>query len=323
MPQAIPAALSIGAKLIGSKVVGSGIGSAVASIAGSALTSRTADRAADAQVAAADRAAQVQRQNFLDTMAMIRPQIQAGDAARAQMMSELGLSMQTQGGGGGNYVGGIPGSPNYSQYVTGSQGLSRAYSGLNGPQRQYIAERGYDLDEDGRISAEEYGRFHYNTYGRGEGRQLPTVADNKMPVQDTGVAGSGDASDDPYARFRNTPGYQFQLAEGQRAIDSSAASRGGLMRGSTLARLQEFGQGLADQTYGQYYNRLAALAGMGQTASGSAASLGSSTASNLGNIYMGAGDARASSYLTQGAGQQGALGSIFNAAGSIFGGKGF
>lgn len=305
---------------ITSALVGAGAG-----LLGSAITSRSADRAADAQVAASDRAAQVQRQNFQDMMAMIRPQIQAGDAARAQMMSELGLSVVSPGSGTNNrgYVGTQALGGDYGSYVNNSPGLSSAYGRLSAPEREFISQRGYDANRDGQISADEFGRFHYDTHGRAEGRQLPTAADNKMPVQDTDVAPTGGDAEDPYARFRATPGYQFQLTEGQRAIDSSAAARGGLMRGSTLARLQEFGQGLADQTYGQYYNRLAALAGMGQTATGTATGLGSATASNLGNLYMGAGDARASSYLTQGAAQQSALGSIFNAAGSIFGQKGF
>lgn len=300
---------------------------AIAAVASSVLSSESADRAADAQVAASDRAADVQRQNFQDMMALIRPQIQAGDAARMEMMNQLGLQMPTESvGSGSNYVGDVlrQAGPNYGAYVNDSPGLANAFRGLSAPEREYISSRGYDRNGDGVVSADEFGQFHYDAYGRGEGRNLPTYggADNKMPVQDTDVAGSA-SSDDPYARFRATPGYQFQLTEGQRAIDSSAAARGGLMRGSTLARLQEFGQGLADQTYGQYYNRLAALAGMGQTATGAATSLGSSTASNLGNLYLGAGDARASSYLTQGAAQQSALGSIFNAAGSIFGNKGF
>lgn len=58
--------------------------------------------------------------------------------------------------------------------------------------------------------------------------------------------------------YQNSPGYQFQLQQGQRAIDGSAASRGGLFSGATLKAQQEYGTGLAAQDYNnQYQNHLA------------------------------------------------------------------
>lgn len=49
--------------------------------------------------------------------------------------------------------------------------------------------------------------------------------------------------------FQEQPGYQFQLEQGQRAIDGSAAAQGNLFSGATLKAQQQFGQGLADQSY--------------------------------------------------------------------------
>ncbi len=54
---------------------------------------------------------------------------------------------------------------------------------------------------------------------------------------------------------RQTPGYQFAMDQGQRAVQSSAAARGTLLTGGTLKALTGFGQGLADTTYGDTYNR--------------------------------------------------------------------
>lgn len=48
----------------------------------------------------------------------------------------------------------------------------------------------------------------------------------------------------------NDPGYQFQLKQGQEAIQNSAASKGLLSSGNTLKDLTTFGTGLA----GTYYN---------------------------------------------------------------------
>jgi len=54
---------------------------------------------------------------------------------------------------------------------------------------------------------------------------------------------------------RNTPGYQFTLEQGTRAIDQNAAANGTLLSGNTGAALERYGQGLADTTYGDVYNR--------------------------------------------------------------------
>lgn len=49
--------------------------------------------------------------------------------------------------------------------------------------------------------------------------------------------------------FRTTPGYEFQVQEGQRAVEGSAAAQGGLLSGATLGALQDRRQGIADQTW--------------------------------------------------------------------------
>lgn len=51
------------------------------------------------------------------------------------------------------------------------------------------------------------------------------------------------------------PGYQFRLTEGQKALESSAAKRGGLLSGGTGKALQRYGQDLASQEYEKAYSR--------------------------------------------------------------------
>jgi hypothetical protein len=63
------------------------------------------------------------------------------------------------------------------------------------------------------------------------------------------------------AGFETDPGYQFRLAEGEKAIMQSSAARGGRMGGDTLKALQEHGQGLASQEYNNYAQRQIGLAG--------------------------------------------------------------
>jgi hypothetical protein len=105
-------------------------------------------------------------------------------------------------------------------------------------------------------------------------------------------------------RLRQTPGYQFRMDEGVEARDRSAAARGMALSGAQQKALTEYGQGLADQTYGQRLNRLASLAGTGQTATTNVAQMGTNMAQAQGQNLMGAAQSRGSSYLT-GANQAG------------------
>jgi hypothetical protein len=99
-----------------------------------------------------------------------------------------------------------------------------------------------------------------------------------------------------YSSFKESPDYQFAFDQGLQAQDRSAASRGGLYSGGHQADLTKFGQGLASQNYNTYYNRLAGLAGVGQTTAGTLGSLGAQSAGNIQQGLAGAGNARASSY---------------------------
>lgn len=81
--------------------------------------------------------------------------------------------------------------------------------------------------------------------------------------------------------LQNDPGYQFNLAQGNRAMDNRLAASGNLDSGGAIKAGQEFGQGLADTTYNnafnrnlqqnqQIYNNLSGTSNSGQLAAGSA-----------------------------------------------------
>jgi hypothetical protein len=87
------------------------------------------------------------------------------------------------------------------------------------------------------------------------------------------------------------------MSEGMKALDRSAASRGGLLSGATLKGAQQYGQGLASQEYQNAFNRyqtnranqlnpLQSLAGQGQTTATALGQQGANTAGNIGNAYM-------------------------------------
>lgn len=70
---------------------------------------------------------------------------------------------------------------------------------------------------------------------------------------------------------RSLPSYQFDQAEGTRAVDRSAAARGMDASGRTLKDLTRFGTGLADRTYGDQLSRLMGGTQLGLGATGAQA----------------------------------------------------
>ena len=109
-------------------------------------------------------------------------------------------------------------------------------------------------------------------------------------------------------QFQADPGYGFRMSEGMKALERSAAARGGLMSGGTGKALQRFGQEMGSQEYQNAFNRyqterqarlnpLQSLAGVGQTAAQNLAGQAGQFGSNLAET-MGAGaQARASGYM--------------------------
>jgi hypothetical protein len=109
-------------------------------------------------------------------------------------------------------------------------------------------------------------------------------------------AGAKETQQQALADFETSPGYQFRMDEGSKALDRSSASRGLLRSGAQQKAITAFGQGIASEEYGNYMDNLLAVSGLG----GQAASSGNNTAANLtgnaaDNIFRG-GVARGSAY---------------------------
>jgi hypothetical protein len=90
------------------------------------------------------------------------------------------------------------------------------------------------------------------------------------------------------ANFTNTPDYQFAFQQGMQALDRSAAASGTLQSGGQTKAALQYGQGLASQQYGNYFNRLLSLSQIGQSAAAGSATnalnAGNSQANTLGAI---------------------------------------
>jgi hypothetical protein len=116
----------------------------------------------------------------------------------------------------------------------------------------------------------------------------------------------------PMANFSASSDYQFRRDEGQRDIQQTAAARGGLGSGNALKALAEYNSNLASGEFGNWWNRQAGIAGVGQSATNAVGQFGQQTAGNIGNALMAGGDARASGVLGQANSIAGSLNSGVN-----------
>jgi hypothetical protein len=126
-------------------------------------------------------------------------------------------------------------------------------------------------------------------------------------------------------QFQQDPGYAFRLSEGMKALDRTAAARGGLLSGATLKGAQRYGQDLGSQEYMNAFNRyqternaqlnpLQSLAGVGQTATGALTNAYGAYGAQTGQNLQDVASARASGYL----GGQNALTSALGQAGQMY-----
>ena len=109
------------------------------------------------------------------------------------------------------------------------------------------------------------------------------------------MSGSG-----PSTAFKATPGYEWRRDEGLKAVERSAAARGRLMSGAPWKALQDRGDNVASAEYGDWWNRNAGLAGIGQAATNATAQAGQGAANEISRAYQVGGNARASSYANAG-----------------------
>jgi len=124
-------------------------------------------------------------------------------------------------------------------------------------------------------------------------------------------------------QFQADPGYGFRFNQGQKALERSAAARGGLISGNTGGALQQFGQGLASQEYQNAFNRyqtersarlnpLQSLAGVGITSVNQLGAAGQNYASGMGAALGAGAQARASGYMGAANAAAGGVGQYMN-----------
>lgn len=283
---------------------------AAAAIAGSALIGGYSSMAAgNAQAGAANNSAQLQNQQYQQTREDLAPWRNSGVGALNQINALMGLG----GSGSGAYYGpsggqgGQPSGPSPGVLAaqaagphSGNVGTQLMFGGLNRKNASPIQDIAGALAQGRTITDAQWAQAGFGPGGSSlNSLQSPSLAQANPTIAPPGSGAPVDAQTaqtNAFAQFRTDPGYQFAFDQGQKAIANSAAARGILNSGQTAIALQQYGQGQADQQYGNYFNRLQSLAGLGQNATNATGQFGATSAANQGNALMAGGNARASAY---------------------------
>lgn len=160
----------------------------------------------------------------------------------------------------------------------------------------------------------------------GDGRMIPLIpnAPASTSAQPGGTVGTTglpagyltETFNPTQQQLEQYPGYQFQLGQGDLALQNAASAGGSALSGPALKSLMSFNQGLAASNYGNYFNqfqqqqnnifnRLSQIATIGQNAAGNLGSAGT-------QLGTGIAQAQAAAAGSQAAGIIGATNSIGN-----------
>ena len=262
--------------------------------AGSALIgASSAKKAAKAQTQAAQQDMAFQTQTRDQIVSKLDPYYQGGTAAQAALMYEAGLGPRPM-------IGAQPLS--VEEVRTPMQGQSaprqQGYSQVNDPFKnpfgvgqlpagsQQPARAAPQMSTSYRVGGQTFGsRGEAEAYAAANGTQGTAYEKYAAPA------------------FQESPGYQFAFNQGTDAVNALAGAKGGLNSGRTLQDLNTFGQGIANQEYGNwwnradkektdYFNRLAGLSGSGQNAAAQQGTAMTNAAAGVSQAYGNIGNAQ-------------------------------
>lgn len=288
----------------------------VGSVVGGLIGADGAKDAADTQAAAADRATQLQKEIFDKQVALQEPWRQAGMGGLNRLAYLMGLSPVGYGGSnlptmetaeqirarllpkftptGVSPTGGIPGYPfpagGQPGGVGGTGDALPANPWAPTTQAPQINEAGLQAAIDAEMAKQKkaYDLAMQGASAKaGKDQQYGSLLD-KFSMED----------------FEADPGYQFRMEEGNKALDRRLSAGGKLFSGSAIKDTLRFNQGLAAQEYGaafdrnnvqntNTFNRLASIAGIGQTAANQTGAAAANYGNNVSSNIIGAGNAGA------------------------------
>jgi hypothetical protein len=282
-------------------MAGAGGLQAGAGLAGSAMQAGAATDAARIAAGAADRATQMQWDMFLKQQENQQPWLQAGKGALNQLTGGLGINP-------GGYA--VTAAPGYG--ATPQQIMQMVNGTLPNPNGYTIADAVKAANASNSLI--------------GSGGAPATGGANFLTTPQFAFDTSRYKFDPNSVDVTKDPGYAFRLKSGANALTAAGSAAGNLGSGNLGVALTNYGQDLGSQEYGAAYgrafgenqlnftrdytsaldmynaamtgqntvfNRLAGVAGVGQTAANTLTSAGLQTAGQIGQNAIGAGNAAA------------------------------
>jgi hypothetical protein len=255
--------------------------------------SQAAKRSAQAAQGATDQTIAEQRRQYDQTRQDLLP-FQQSDLARRRMADRTYGIQSSDMMGQQSVFGGNVGGMDYGSYVRNNPDLLAAYNASGG---QY-----------GGI--EDFGQIHYDTHGRGEGRQLPLFQGQAQQQ----MQGQGQASAqpfDPLADFNASADRALlNYAPISQNVNAQFSAKGAGLDGAALKALQDR---TTQYTQNAFYNFRSGLEGTPTNANNALASAGQNMASNNANARTANANAMASSYQQRANANAGAAGSLIGA----------
>jgi hypothetical protein len=289
---------------------------AAGAIGGSAIAGHAAGKAADAQVSAANYAANLQKQAADQSLAFQKDQFNTQQQNMAPWLSAgKGALTNLQ------YLLGIPNAPGAQPQGTTAPASSFQYGGgtVIPPNNTNIPGNTYQggprmAGLDGSTPDPTYRRF--SPTGSQPATTATAAPGGPDPQLNTNLGNFGSLLQPWTEQFKapdaiteqNDPGFQARLKLGTDAIQKSAAARGGVLTGGTAKDLTNYAQDYASNEYGNVYargwndytsrynnfqnnntntfNRLASIAGVGQQTASQLGMMGQNAANGINSTLM-------------------------------------
>ena len=301
---------------------------AAAAIGGGMLQADASKSAAQTQAKAATSASETQQRMFNQTQQNLSPYMQAGNLSLQQLMQGMGMGTAPVGPTAG---------VDYTQNLVQS-------SQVNPDDPTYKLGAGANADPSAprsfmssALQNDPYYRQVWDQVVKAQGGNSQAINPQTLEAQlknafaqgGQGGVGSGVAYGSltqPFGldQFQASPAYQFNLQQGQMAIDKAARARGMSYAPQTLQDIGKYSQGVASNEYqnafanyratqGDIFSRLSGLSGAGQNAAAQQGGFAQQTGAAIGANQIGAGNATAAGQVGQANAINQGVGNAYNA----------
>ena len=276
------------ASVIGGAIAG--VGAIGAAAIGSSAQKKAANQAAQTAQDTTTANNQLAREQYAQNAAVLSPYINRGNQAGSMYGALLGL-----------------GPTNNAGTATVS----------NPNTRISTAMASNDLWQNPRSGVLNYG---YNALN---GQYVPNndtmmMAGTNMPVASTQPT-TAQNYQQAFDNYKNSTGYQFRFNQGVKALDASASSRGILQSGAAMKSLNQFGQGIASDEFGNYLGYLGNLMGTGLNAAGAQAGVSTNMVNQVTANNNAASSALAAAALQRGNANAQLWGTVGSSLGNVVG----